>query len=262
MRNNFTGFALLMWVAFFACSQTNKKFSDNRNFDLKENEHIVAAIHLPKGYSRIHASDNGFASYLRSIILKKDKTVYLYNGIPKANQTAQYAVLDISVGNKDLQQCADAVMRLRAEYLYQQKIFSNIEFVTGEKKILNYAKWIQGKNETRKEFDKYLDYVFSYCGTASLPYSLKKKTMPQMQIGDVFLKPGSPGHAVMVMDMAENDKGQEIYLLVQSYMPAQNIHILKNPSNENLSPWYQLNDDTVIETPEWTFYNNQLYGWK
>ena len=53
-----------------------------------------------------------------------------------------------------------------------------------------------------------------------------------MQIGDVFIKGGFPGHAVVVLDMAENDRtGQRVFLLAQSYMPAQDIHIMKNPTN-------------------------------
>ena len=55
-----------------------------------------------------------FGAWLRSVPLKKNLTVYLYNGVPKRNQEAQFAVLDVSVGHEDLQQCADAVMRLRA----------------------------------------------------------------------------------------------------------------------------------------------------
>jgi hypothetical protein len=77
----------------------------------------VHEIPLPQGYERIGVNTNSFGAYLRSLPLKKDKTVYLYNGQKKYNQSAQYAVINISTGNKDLQQCADAVMRLRAEYL-------------------------------------------------------------------------------------------------------------------------------------------------
>src|SRR5690242_20715529 len=89
----------------------------------------ICAIPPPPGYHRIAASDP-FTSWLRSIPLKKNRTVYLYDGSRKYNQTAQFAVLDISVGHQDLQQCADAVMRLRAEYFYARKDYNSICFYT------------------------------------------------------------------------------------------------------------------------------------
>src|SRR5690349_16534601 len=73
----------------------------------------------PKGFSRKRAAVSSFESWLRSLPLRNDKTVYLYNHLPKRNQQAQFAVLDMPIGNQDLQQCADVVMRLRAEYLYR-----------------------------------------------------------------------------------------------------------------------------------------------
>jgi len=39
-------------------------------------------------------------------------------------------------------------------------------------------------------------------------------------------------------------------MLVQSYIPAQDIPIVKNPMNENLSPWYALPVRDKIITPE------------
>ena len=59
-----------------------------------------------------------------------------------------------------------------------------------------------------------------------------------MKIGDVFIKGGSPGHAVTIVDIAINPKtNKKVFLLAQSYMPAQEIKILKNPNNSELSPW-------------------------
>lgn len=40
-------------------------------------------------------------------------------------------------------------------------------------------------------------------------------------VGDVFLKGGSPGHVVMVVDLCENEEGQKAFLPGQGYMPAQ-----------------------------------------
>src|SRR4051812_13773582 len=117
----------------------------------------------PGGFTRIKRSDDSFGSFLTGIKLKKDKTVYNYNGTVKANQTAQFAVLDISVGNKDLQQCADAVMRLRAEYLYSVKQYGEIHFADNSGKLYQFS-----QPYTPEHLQQYLQLVFGNCGTASL----------------------------------------------------------------------------------------------
>lgn len=239
----------------------------------------VSGIFLPEGYKRAALPVSAFGHYLQNLELKKDNTVYLFNGAIKPNQQAQYAVLDISVGNKDLQQCADALMRLRAEYLFKTKQFEQIRFCAGDGTWISYAAWLKGTRyklsgnrlvpvyghpvtPTHTSLMQYLEIVFAYCGTATLPASLHKKPIMEMRPGDILLKPGAPGHTVIVMDMAENESGKKVYLLAQSYMPAQDIHILKNPSGHSSGPWYTLNEKPVIQTPEWTFYKDQLYGWK
>ncbi|MNY79577.1 hypothetical protein D3C86_2202640 [compost metagenome] len=63
----------------------------------------------------------------------------------------------------------------------------------------------------------------------------------------------------MVMDMAINNVGEKRFLLAQSYMPAQNIHILKNPNSSN--PWYSNKIITELKTPEWVFKKGDLYRW-
>lgn len=216
----------------------------------------IGAIPLPMGYKRIGLEPGSYGAWLRQLELKEDKTVYLYNGSTKRNQTAQFAVLNVSVGHKDLQQCADAVMRLRAEYLYSQKRYDEIIFTDNEQ-----TNYLFEAPYTRMRFDAYLQRVFGMCGSASLSRQLHSKNIWSMQPGDVLIKGGFPGHAVMVMDMAQNDKGEKIYLLAQSYMPAQDIHILNNPSGTVISPWYRLNSNADITTPEYYFTRNQLKGW-
>jgi len=36
-------------------------------------------------------------------------------------------------------------------------------------------------------------------------------------------------------------------------MPAQEIHVLKNPANDDDNPWYSNRIEGNLETPEWTF---------
>ncbi len=216
----------------------------------------VNSIPVPEGFKRTAQESGSFGNWLRTIPLKKDKTVYLFDGSEKSNQTAQFAVLNISVGNKDLQQCADAIMRLRAEYLFAQKDFDKISFTDNEGGVYKLEAPF-----TRAMFAAYLQRVFGMCGSASLSKQLLPVGMMDMKVGDVLIKGGFPGHAVIVMDMATNAAGEKVYLLAQSYMPAQDIHILKNTNDENLSPWYELNNDEDIFTPEYHFTNRQLKTW-
>jgi maltoporin len=217
----------------------------------------IKAIPLPDGFERIKDDSGSFTGFLRNINLKENTTVHLFNGQPKRNQSAQYALLDISTGNKDLQQCADAVMRLRAEYQFAQKQFEQIVFYDNNKTAYTFSAPF-----TRERFNKYLNRVFGMCGSASLSKQLKPvNSFSQIQSGDVLIRGGFPGHAVIVIDVAVNNSGKKIYLLAQSYMPAQDIHVLKNPANTDMSPWYEVNDDMIILTPEYTFMQKELMRW-
>jgi Domain of unknown function (4846) len=215
----------------------------------------IKDIQTPPGFTRTLAKDKSFAAWLREIQLKKDGRVFLYNGNLKGNQLAQFAVLDIPIGSKDLQQCADAVMRLRSQFLYDNKRYNEISFADNSGKRYQYS------ISSGEPFDRYLEKVYSYCGTISLAKQLNKRSFHDMQIGDVLIRGGSPGHAVLVVDMAVRRDGKKIYLLAQSYMPAQNIHILKNPRDKVLSPWYEVNDKELIYTPEWVFSIKELKSW-
>ena len=250
-------------LPFFSCFSHEKQTTGHtalvHDSQINAEYPTVAAIALPEGFKRIPYAEGSFATWLRKTGIKKDKTVYLYNGQPKQNQSAQYAVLDVPVGKKDLQQCADAVMRLRASWLYGQKRFSEISFSDN-----NGKKYICPAGVDSTRFERYLEQVYNYCGTLSLEKQLRPVTgFETIQSGDVLIKGGSPGHAVIVMDVAVNNACKKIYLLAQSYMPAQNIHLLKNPMNEGMSPWYEAkSDNSFIITPEWTFTPKQLRRWQ
>jgi hypothetical protein len=217
----------------------------------------VRDIPVPEGFRRSPSDRQSFCTWLRNIRLKPDNIVYLYNGTPKKNQSAQFAVLDIYVGAKDLQQCADAVMRLKAEYLYGQRRFKEIVFIDNTGK-----KYLCPDSPDASAFEKYLEKVYSYCGTSSLSKQLRPVAeFKNIEAGNVIIKGGFPGHAVIVIDVVVNTNGQKRYLIAQSYMPAQSVHILPNPRN-NLSPWYNADDvSDFIETPEWTFSKTQLKQW-
>lgn len=241
---------------------------------------IKTRFKTPKGYLRVKPKENSFQYYLQNFRLKPHGSkVHLYNRNLKNRQDVHEAILDISVGKRDLQQCADATIRLRAEYLYKEKNFDAIHFNFTNGFKAPYSTWRQGKRirikgntitwykgaqkgDSRKSFDKYLTMIFSYAGTLSLEKEMKKVALQNMQIGNVFIKGGSPGHAVIVVDMAKNNAQETIFLLAQSYMPAQEIHILKNFNNPITSPWYTTKQLETLRTPEWVFKKDQLRGFQ
>jgi hypothetical protein len=106
--------------------------------------------------------------------------------------------------------------------------------------------------------------VFAYAGTYSLERELKPVSVSDIKIGDVFIKGGfdGTGHAILVADMAENaTTGEKRFLLVQSYMPAQEMHVLKNPGATDGTPWYTAAFTGPLVTPEWTFSEDSLRRW-
>lgn len=217
----------------------------------------VDSIPLPEGFHRVTLPSQSFGQWLRGQAFRKDNTVYLYNGTPKPDQDLHYAVLNWSVGKKDLQQCADAVMRLRAEFLFEHHLYESIVFFDNEG---GEYKWKEGAD--RRNWQHYLDRVFGMCGTASLAKQMKQRTsVLEIMPGDVFIRGGFPGHAMLVMDVAVNARGEKKILLAQSYMPAQDIHIVKNPLSTMESPWIPVSDKGKIYTPEWVFNSSELMQW-
>lgn len=240
---------------------------------------IQERFNTPEGFVRENDNTTSYDDFLRAFQLKPNGAkVYTNAGKLKQPDDVYEAVLDIDIGEKDLQQCADAVMRLRAEYLYKNKLYDKIHFnfTNGKKaEFTKYAEgyrfnlktnsWVKtaGKDYSYKNFRAYMDLVFNYAGSLSLSRELKSVDVKDLKVGDVFIKGGSPGHAVTVVDVAINPKTKEkIFMVAQSYMPAQNIHILKNFNAPENSPWYSTNFGSLLKTPEWTFTSSQLMRFK
>lgn len=232
-------------------------------------------IPTPAGYIRLAVTENSFAHWLRFLPLKPGRPeVKLYNGQLKGNQRAHHAVIDIDVGKRDLQQCADAVMRLKAEYDYASEAYDriNFRFTSGDEAA--YTRWQQGyraringnqvnwvrthaPSTEYSSFRAYMNLVFSYAGTYSLHRDLPSRADSSLiQAGEIFIKGGFPGHAVIIVDVAvDSSSGERLFLLAQSYMPAQEMHILRNPNDPQLSPWYR-SQNGPLKTPEWRFEAN------
>ena len=90
---------------------------------------LANRIPPPPGFERIPVTDGSFAAWLRGLPMRPDGApVLTHTGKPKWRQDVHAAVVDIDVGSRDLQQCADAIMRLRAEWLYSAGRDGDIAF--------------------------------------------------------------------------------------------------------------------------------------
>lgn len=238
---------------------------------------INTRYRLPDGFQRVESLENSFAAYLQTLPLKPHGTkVKYYNGATKETTDVYAGVVDMDIGKRDLQQCADAIMRLRAEYLWAQERYEDIHFNFTNGFRVDYQKWMDGyrikvkgnkttwykskaPSNTYKDFRSYMNMIFAYAGTLSLSKELPAVDFDNMKVGDIFIQGGSPGHAVIVVDLAVNrETGKQLFLLAQSYMPAQDIQILQNPMNEAFSPWYSNQFFGDLITPEWRFERTDL----
>jgi hypothetical protein len=246
--------------------------------DYDSSKTVRAMIKPPLDFERIPVKTGSFADWLRNLPLKgKDTPVLLYNGLEKSKQFVHHCIIDIDIGEKDLQQCADAVIRLRAEYLYSTGQYDKIAFNFTSGDRASFRKWIEGfrpivqNNNVRWEkselvdssyssFREYLEVVFTYSGSFSLSRELLPKSKKcEISGGEVFIKGGFPGHATIVIDVArDSTSGKRIFLIAQSFIPAQDIHILKNPLRLLMTPWYGCDFGEKLYTPEWVFNENEL----
>ena len=263
---------------------TTEAISDNGidndySFINAEGGSLVDRINPPQGYTRIYSTSDEFTGYLRLLPLKDDgSNVLLYNGQAKGDQNSHVAVFDFDVGTRDLQQCADSVIRVYAEYFWSQGEYDKISFHLTNGFLMDYTQWrdgnrivVEGNNvrwsktkaydNSYETFRSYLNSVFAYAGTLSLSKESKEISLSELLPGDMFLEGGSPGHCILVVDVAEDEAGNRCYLLAQGYMPAQEFHIIKNPNNAE-DPWYYASDISFpLKTPSWTFSEGSIRRW-
>lgn len=202
-----------------------------------------------------------------------DSPIMDYKGQPITYQKKHVGIIPYDVGTSDLQQCADALMRLRAEYLFQQKRYNEIgfHFVSGNYYSWNdYCKGLRPvargngiklvvtsvtSEKTHESLRRYLNIVYAYASTISLAKELKPAT--DFEIGTIVIHAGSPGHCFIIIDEAIKKSGEKVYKLAEGYTPAQSIYVLRNLNEAGVSPWYQLKKG-AIETASYRFVKYKL----
>ncbi|HEX8702413.1 MAG TPA: DUF4846 domain-containing protein [Myxococcaceae bacterium] len=229
---------------------------------------LEAAFPPPPGYTRVEVESGTFGAWLRGLPLRPAGTpVRDFQGgeILAGDDARLAAVAELDVGTKNLQQCADSIIRLHAEWLWAQGQKDRIryrftsghpaswtQYAAGDRARISGSKvsWVRSAaaDSSRASFRAYLDLVFTYAGTLSLQVEKNQPLRESVRPGDFFVLGGSPGHAVLVLDVAHNEAGERVALLGQGFIPAQDFHVLSPPGQDG--PWFPLQGEEVA-TPFW-----------
>jgi hypothetical protein len=225
----------------------------------------------PAGFARIPVEPGSFAAFVRGLPLApRDTPAVTFKGdrlYGDGFSPNVAAVAAIDVGTADLQQCADSIIRLDAEWRWARGRRDQ-SYRTASGQTLSFAHWLEGdrvravgprleerrtaprQGPTRRAFRGWLDMVFGWANTASLSKEGQQVSLAELQPGDFMVMPGVPfGHAVIVLDLARAPDGRQALLLGQGYMPAQSFQVLRPGP---LSTWFVIAPDAKqIETPFW-----------
>lgn len=222
----------------------------------------IGEIAPPMGFRRVEAEPGSFGAFIREFPLQgRGSHMKYYDGSMAYGQYFGYAVLDLPMIS-NMEQCADAVMRMRAEYFWKDGQYERIHFHSVDGKDMRY-----GGGADRASFEQYLRKVYGSANTTSLRRYLKKKDFEDVAPGDVLVYEAPSdiryGHAVLIADVAVNPRtGKKALLLAQSSTPALTMHIIRDMLHPVKSPWIIVEDsDKDIFVSGIRFQKADLRGW-
>ncbi len=247
----------------------------------KDSLTIQSRVNIPVGFKRVEYAKGSFQEYLRNYELKPfGSKIINYDDSQYFWQSGHVGVLEIPVPKNGLQQCADALIRVRSEYLWDNNRKEEIGFNFTSGHYCSWSKYAEGyrpkidgnkvsfhktatKDHSKTNFYKYLNLIYTYSGTLSLYNELPKiNDVSKLQIGDMLIKGGTPGHIAIICDEIVNETGDKLFLLFQGNTPAQSVHLVKNLEDSTISPWYKLEKDAVIPVSNYTFYDSKFVRFK
>lgn len=214
---------------------------------------------LPAGWTRVPAERGSFGAWLQGLpVLPDTSTVHDFTGQPIFAASA--AVIELDLIGADLQQCADSIFRLYAEFRWATGTTEALQFHFTSGDITAWKDWQRGERHivfgdlvlpvpwfspgrSRGAFRSWLALVFRYAGTRSM--ALDSSPVPPtapLEAGDFFVLPGSPGHTVLILDVIEDaTSGERRALVGQGYTPAQEFHVISTKEELALDGvWFRL----------------------
>lgn len=226
---------------------------------------LVDAFAPPPGYVRVAAADGSWGAWLRALRVAPGP-VLAWDGavVHPADDPRVAAVVTLDLIGDDLQQCADTAIRLHAEWLWDSGRADEAAYAFTSGDLSRWSAWKAGyrpqiagnkvsfvksaaASADRASWRAWLASVFTYAGTRSLDATLKPVSQADARAGDVFVQGGGPGHAVVLLDVAQDGAGRRVALIGQGFMPAQSLQVLRDTDGD---AWFSL-DGAQVQTPFW-----------
>ncbi len=231
----------------------------------KSYESLAARVAPPEGFSRVEVTDGSFADWLRHLpVAPSDAAVKSGCGkvVLSADDPSLAVVVCLQPHDNRLLSAVSMMVRLRAEYAWTMRRVQDVSFHLTSGQSSSWRDWAAGvrpkidgrrvnfrktaePNSSRVSFCGYLETLFQFASTYSLLDDTRQASDNAVEVGDIFVRPGRPGHAMMIVDVATSDEGGKVkVLLAEGGWPAQTFHVLRGPDG---SPWIMLTRSNGVD---------------
>jgi len=250
---------LFIFVLFFSLAFCTAQNVSVNPADLKQErlQTISERFAPPEGFKRIPVKAASFSAWLRNLpLLPEDSPVKDYrNRVWKSSaDTTVAAVASIDIKGRKLDQCMDILIRFYAEFLWRANRQTEISFPLPDGLMISWQEWEQGlrpqfkgahfylekkaePDVTSKNFQLYLNTIYEYSSTQVFYHYYRDINPEQLESGDFIVKKGNKGHAVMIVDLAEDKGGNKVALIGQGDTPACQFYLLNYKKG---NPWFPL----------------------
>ena len=223
--------------------------------------------HSLPGYSVFTDEPDSWSEWLRLLPLAAPGTpVRNFRGeiVVPGDDEHLAAVVAIDIGSENVQQSADVILRLHAEwrwYVNDRRML----YLSDSKAELPLARWFAGERLTttgaeptwtrqaapkpqrdHADFRAYLDGVFTWSDGRALLAESVPLAPEKLEPGAFFLHQGAPAEVLVVLDVATSPAGKRAMLLAQALNPAENIHVLR-PNRDCV--WFHVRTDQPVRLP-------------
>ena len=198
---------------------------------------IRNAIPVPRGYSRIEYPSGSYSRWMQNLQIKNEPVILDHRGRTVVN--CLYDVWEVVrmplLFQSNLEQCADFAMRFWAEY---HKASGNLNKLY----LFDYNGRKKSFAQSGHSLKEFLRRAFANTNSHSLKQGCRTIAADEIMPGDMFVQNehGGIGHVSVVVDVCESSRGEKLFLVGYSFMPAQEFHIERAGSKYGRGGWFTL----------------------